>query len=276
MEQSNLILPHILRRDNRIYVSPHNSLKPYIAHYTFTYPAGDELPVRLTLIPDLSGCIVIKFDGNDLECNFFGPTTKTITVENQQEMTPLMLFVEFLPAGAHQLFGYSLSDIADQVIPLEDINHELKLQMADTIFRYIDMNEYIVLLTNAMNRIFLTYLSKSKTAGTISNLITYLYQNKDMNSVRKLSEASQYSERHFNRLFYAATGTSTKRFLKLLRINQTIKLFRDDAISLTALAQLCGYYDQAHFIHDFKSVCEVTPSDFRSNLSEFYNEAFKF
>lgn len=275
MYQTNYIGSPI-RRDNRIFVTPPPGLRPYIAHYTFTYPAGGNFPAELTLIPDLSGCMVFQFDGCDLNCTYFGPSTRIITVRNQTVSVPLMIFVEFLPAGAHQLFGFSLSDLADRLIPLEAFNSRLKKEMTDIIFQHIDKQEYIGMLTAAMNRIFLTYLSKSKTAGSSCDLVSCLYRNKDINSVQKLSEISLYSERHFNRLFSASTGTSAKRFLKLLRINQTIKLLRDESVSLTSLAQLSGYYDQAHFIHDFKSVCGVTPGEFRLNLSGFYNEDFKF
>ena len=47
-------------------------------------------------------------------------------------------------------------------------------------------------------------------------------------------------------------------------------------VSLTHLAQELGYFDQAHFIHDFRSVCGVTPGTYRAELSDFYNEPLKF
>ena len=42
------------------------------------------------------------------------------------------------------------------------------------------------------------------------------------------------------------------------------------------LAQELGYFDQAHFIHDFRAVCGVTPGAYRAGLSDFYNEPLKF
>ena len=44
---------------------------------------------------------------------------------------------------------------------------------------------------------------------------------------------------------------------------------------LTMLAQDLEYYDQAHFIHDFKDICGLAPSLYLKNKSDFYNEEFK-
>ena len=48
------------------------------------------------------------------------------------------------------------------------------------------------------------------------------------------------------------------------------------APSLTALAQDLGYYDQPHFIHDFRAVCGVPPSAYLERMAGFYNEPLKF
>ncbi|MEF9879914.1 MAG: AraC family transcriptional regulator [Clostridia bacterium] len=45
---------------------------------------------------------------------------------------------------------------------------------------------------------------------------------------------------------------------------------------LAYLAQESGFYDQAHFIREFKEVCAVTPGDYRRSMSDFYNEPLKF
>ena len=50
----------------------------------------------------------------------------------------------------------------------------------------------------------------------------------------------------------------------------------EKAPSLSYLAQALGYYDQAHFNHDFKSVCGVSPTVYQQKLSDFYRETHKF
>lgn len=36
------------------------------------------------------------------------------------------------------------------------------------------------------------------------------------------------------------------------------------------------YFDQAHFNHVFKEICQTTPTHYLQNLSDFYNELYKF
>ncbi|MBC8082760.1 MAG: AraC family transcriptional regulator [Hymenobacter sp.] len=70
------------------------------------------------------------------------------------------------------------------------------------------------------------------------------------------------SGRYLERLFGQAVGVSPKYFCRIIRFQQTFRwLERTD--SLTAVAATCGYYDQAHFIRDFRHFTGTTPSAFR-------------
>ncbi len=37
-----------------------------------------------------------------------------------------------------------------------------------------------------------------------------------------------------------------------------------------------GFYDMPHFIHEFKSICGITPQKYQDNMSDFYSEIAKF
>lgn len=83
--------------------------------------------------------------------------------------------------------------------------------------------------------------------------------------------------RHLTRLFRERCGLSPKRLQRIVRINTAAMLMQRSAgLSLTRLAQELDYFDQAHFIHDFRAVCGVTPGAYQARLSDFYNEPLKF
>ena len=69
-----------------------------------------------------------------------------------------------------------------------------------------------------------------------------------------------------------------QQYLRLQRINRALSVLENpaDSFFLIALAQSLGYYDQSHFIHDFKSVCGITPTGYLQNMSDFYKETYKF
>lgn len=74
------------------------------------------------------------------------------------------------------------------------------------------------------------------------------------------------SQRQFNRQFKAIIGLAPKEFIKISRFNKVITHMQaGNSPSLAALAQHCGYYDQAHFIKEFKEYTRTTPGNFQQN-----------
>jgi AraC-like DNA-binding protein len=58
-------------------------------------------------------------------------------------------------------------------------------------------------------------------------------------------------------------GLSPKRLARLVRFSRAIDQIREEpAVDWAAIADTCGYYDQAHFNRDFKLFAGATPSDF--------------
>ena len=66
-----------------------------------------------------------------------------------------------------------------------------------------------------------------------------------------------------------------KAYFQVLRVNAAIRALQAGPPSLTRLAQELGYFDQSHFIHEFKSVCGVSPGRYLAHMSGFYNEPLK-
>ncbi len=84
-------------------------------------------------------------------------------------------------------------------------------------------------------------------------------------SIEELASKYNLSKSRFRDIFGKVIGCSPKQFSQTRRINSIIQ---DHGIhgSLTELAFRHGYYDQAHFIHDFKSVTGRKPSEFSKDL----------
>jgi len=64
------------------------------------------------------------------------------------------------------------------------------------------------------------------------------------------------------RLFDAEVGLTPKQFAKVVRVQQAVRLRREDARATWARAALdAGYYDQSHFHKDFRSVVGCAPTE---------------
>lgn len=89
-------------------------------------------------------------------------------------------------------------------------------------------------------------------------------------SVNEISEQYQKSRQYLNKVFKKHVLYGLKKYITTVRILSVVKhKSRQPDLSLTELAYQYGYFDQAHFINDFKNVCGVNPRYFFSNLPEF-------
>lgn len=81
-------------------------------------------------------------------------------------------------------------------------------------------------------------------------------------AVRKLAEETGLSQRQLSRRFHQSIGLSPKEYLSVCRFNASLQyLSKYPGISLTEIAYLGGYYDQAHFIRDYKVYAGHSPGE---------------
>jgi transcriptional regulator GlxA family with amidase domain len=82
-------------------------------------------------------------------------------------------------------------------------------------------------------------------------------------SIDELSRQTKTNRRQLVRKFSSAIGLSPKQLSKTIRLQATLKtLLTRKVTNLTDLAYESDYYDQAHFIKDFKEFTGLTPKEF--------------
>ncbi|WP_421807955.1 helix-turn-helix domain-containing protein [Flagellimonas sp.] len=97
-----------------------------------------------------------------------------------------------------------------------------------------------------------------------------IYEKRGMVTVNELSEQFQRSRQYLGKVFKKEVLYSLKKFIITVRILDLVKYKAKHAeVSLTELSYDYGYFDQSHFINDFKKVCGVAPMEFFNNLPEF-------
>jgi transcriptional regulator GlxA family with amidase domain len=94
-----------------------------------------------------------------------------------------------------------------------------------------------------------------------------LHHTKGEYRISELAEYCNVSVRQLERGFQHVIGTSPKNFARTLRFQETQRrLMFDPDADLTELAQDCGYFDQAHFIKDFKAFTGKTPTEYARQM----------
>lgn len=269
----------VRRSRTHIYLAPHPALRSFIAHYTYCLPLpfrppsqADPQPAsRLTLVPDASGCLVFTLSTSGFFARLYGPSTLAVSVTNDLGIGPPRFFVEFHPGGLFAFTGIPQWELADRVWPLSDAAPDLHALALASFYRARDLDDF----AHRMDAALLAY---TPVPAPVS---PFLVPSVD-SLWGDLAAASGYSPRHLSRLFREGAGMGYKSYLRVLRVNAATRRLRSHTfsrtggLSLTALAHELGYFDQSHFIHDFKATCGVTPGAYRADLSDFYNEPLKF
>jgi AraC-like DNA-binding protein len=81
------------------------------------------------------------------------------------------------------------------------------------------------------------------------------------------------SPRRFIELFHREVGLTPKVFCRVRRFQHVLQTVRDQRkeIDWAQVAVECGYYDQAHFIHDFQSFSGLTPNRYLATATPHLN-----
>jgi AraC-like DNA-binding protein len=87
---------------------------------------------------------------------------------------------------------------------------------------------------------------------SIHKAISHIIESEGQLRIEKIAHLFSLSERQFERKFKTWTGFTPKYFSRIVRFHATMKHYGNRERSLTEIAYACGYYDQSHFIHEFK------------------------
>lgn len=99
--------------------------------------------------------------------------------------------------------------------------------------------------------------------------INYVIHSKGVANVQQLAEKFNLSTRQFERKFKEYSGFSPKLFSRIIRFQAALKEYENRKYkSLTEITHECGYYDQSHFIHDFKAFSGYHPKHYFSGKAE--------
>ena len=95
----------------------------------------------------------------------------------------------------------------------------------------------------------------------VLQLISWVKESESL-SLKALSEKSGVHYKKLERIFSQYTGYNPKNFTRVIRFYRALQQMKAKPISLTGIGLNGGYYDQPHFIRDFKAFTGKSPSNF--------------
>jgi AraC-like DNA-binding protein len=91
-------------------------------------------------------------------------------------------------------------------------------------------------------------------------------------SIEAVTDAIGLSAKRFIERFKIEVGVTPKRYCRIRRFQRAVTLaHRGHHVDWAQVALDCGYFDQAHFIHDFRSFAGLTPTSYQAARTPFQN-----
>ncbi len=263
--------------------SVHPDLETFLKCFWTMEDPKNELREKQTIVPD--GCVEMIFhygdpyrqffpDGRSLiqpKCFVIGQLTRPL------EIAPLgktgIFSARFHPHGFTPFAQLPIKDLENKAVTLDLIFGNFGLNLEDQVLQKSSNTDRIKIVENFL----LQQLQQQTTIDRIiQSTLEAILEFNGHEPVDRIAEKINTHRRKLERKFSTGVGLSPKYLSRIVRLQFVLKkLLNENYTSLTDLAYQGGFYDQAHFIKEFKEFTGQTPKAFfKGNLkmsSIFYH-----
>jgi AraC-like DNA-binding protein len=173
-----------------------------------------------------------------------------------------MLGIRFYSYSAAYFFREDMSQFTNEIVNGADVFGSSIQTLYSRLLHTDDLTTRIQLVENYMvNRLKVSEKTHGKLAF-VKAIADSLQQNCTDRKIQSISAGHRISTRYLSQLFSQYTGIAPKLFCKINRFQQSLALVNNNDQKLTGVAYDAGYFDQSHFIREFKLFTGITPSAF--------------
>lgn len=246
---------------------PSEQLKPYIKQFVVS---ENEMENEYTVFPNTSLVIGFQYKGKLVNLNknietslssagISGISDSFKIFKNSTNIGTILVyfneigFTHFTSHPAHELFNLSIS--LDTIFEPASVL-ELEEKLAEC---KIDLQRI-----HLVNQFFINQLKEKETDKLVVEAIKLIYQSKGTVKIKELNEKLFISQSPFEKRFRKVVGTTAKKFTSIVRFNSVLEKMNQSK-TLNEICYENNFFDQAHFIKNFKQFTGKTPVNFKRN-----------
>ena len=216
-----------------------------------------------TIYPTGNTAIVFRFD--DLNPNVFLVGTPTLPREAEYVTLGCDYFVVlFWPGMGHIFHPVPAIELTDKSLPLDELFPGDSERLLERMVYAKDFEERVQVIEQFFEGGMILSGGIPNQVLSIGAMICRNTGYWDGNTLEG------YTQRHTRRLFQRYLGVSPRLFRRIMRHQKTLRVLNSKPHQdMAGLAWELGYYDQAHFIREFKRFQGSTPTQFIKEFSRF-------
>lgn len=178
--------------------------------------------------------------------------------------------IKLQPAALTHLFNLDMHLFTDRVVPLPETLGKRLEALEQSLLATRDHDVVVSLLDEYFTKLLST---TAYVPNAADNAVQLIFSHKGMIPVKDIIAQLGTSERQLERVFKKYIGLSPKFYARIIRFSTIFQLIRENAPEWVGLAYESGFYDQSHFIRNFKAFTGEDPSQYgfsEQNMANFF------
>ena len=174
-----------------------------------------------------------------------------------------MILIVFRPHGVKSFFNFPITELLNENLSLQDLLNNEAIEIEDKLFNSPNNKQRITHLENFL----IKRLIYNDEFERVEYALEIIENSKGQIKTQDIAHEVCLGIKQFERTFSKYVGINPKKYANIVRFQNVIQMRRKyDNSSMFQLAFDNGYYDQSHFIHDFKSFTGLSPKEFFIDL----------
>jgi AraC-like DNA-binding protein len=239
----------------------------------FWYYAGVSLPHKQErLLPQ--GTVELVIDLRDCrggsqrlpDAVVSGPHSRFFVLDTACQSE--VIGIHFKPGGAFPFFKLPVDELHNLHVALDDLWGACSVELRERVLAAPTPSAKI----EVMERFLAAQAIRGFDRHPAVGFALGEFQRAELPAIGAVTDKIGLSSRRFIEVFSEEVGLSPKLFCRVQRFQQVLKIVRrEHEVDWAEIALGCGYFDQAHFIHDFKEFSGINPTAYLAAMTDHLN-----
>ncbi|GIQ69094.1 helix-turn-helix domain-containing protein [Xylanibacillus composti] len=198
-----------------------------------------------------------------------GPHSRHFVICNSLETR--VIGIHFKPGGAYPFLGCPLDQLHNVMQSMDAIWGHSAGELREELLELSSVGQMFHVLSDRLLQLAVKPLDSHPAVHYAIEQLDKI--NVQTDQVGNIVGRIGISHRRFIELFQRETGYTPKRYSRIRRFQEVLRKLneRQNTIQWSDIAFDCGYFDQSHFIKDFRAFSGLNPSDYEAIPGRHYN-----
>jgi len=262
------------------FIPPEQQLCPYVAFiWVFESSFGVPLADSRIIVPDGRAKIILPYrnalcaatnhqllNAKEQQLFLVGIQSHPTTIGSTATETGT-IGIELTPKGLYHLFKLSMHEITNRMVSFEDLFGLWGARLQTMVGDVEDLKAKIALLQTALTHLL---QQNDKAYSLLDHTLDLIEETHGMMKIRELEAHIGYTRRSLDLLFKEHVGVSPKLLARIMRFQAVYQSWTQQTSPTFLRNQWPAYYyDQSHFIKEFKRFTGFTPQKYTEIANEF-------